>query len=75
MKSKLFYEALASIAKSEEAQKAVMRRAKQIKAAAGPGYEVSGRVGRNRARASVRTDSFSARVRNSRDNTLVRLLH
>lgn len=66
--------ALEQIAKSPAAQAEVMRRAEKVGAAAGPGFEVSGRVGQKRARASVRADSFSARVRNSRENILLRAL-
>lgn len=52
----------------------VRGRADRVCSAAGPGFEASSRVGRNRARASVRADSFSARVRNSRENILIRAL-
>lgn len=52
----------------------VRRRADRVAAAAGPGFEASSMIGRNRARASVRADTFSARVRNSRQNILIRAL-
>lgn len=52
----------------------VRGRAERVAVAAGPGFEASSMIGRNRARASVRADTFSARVRNSRDNILIRAL-
>lgn len=52
----------------------VRARANRVRDAAGPGFEASSMVGRNRARASVRADTFSARVRNSRQNILLRAL-
>jgi hypothetical protein len=65
---------LARLAKSPEALAEVEARAKKVAAAAGPGFEVSSRIGVNRARASVRADSYSARRRNSRQNILIRAL-
>lgn len=65
---------LAKMAKSPEALAEVEARAKKVARAAGPGFEMSSRIGRNRARASVRADSFSARVRNSRQAILLRAL-
>lgn len=48
--------------------------AAQIAARAGDGYEVSHWQGKNRARASVYTDTFSARYDNARNQTLLRAL-
>lgn len=66
--------AAAEILKSPAVLADVTARAARVRDAAGPGFEMSARVGRNRARASVRADSFSARVRNSRENILIRAL-
>jgi len=62
------------ILRSDEALALVARAAERVQASAGPGFEVRYRVGRNRARASVYADTFSARVRNSRENILIRAL-
>lgn len=66
--------AAAEILKSPAVLADVRARADRVAAAAGPGFEASSMVGRNRARASVRADTFSARVRNSRQNILIRAL-
>lgn len=66
--------AAAEILKSPAVLADVRRRADRVADAAGPGFEASSMVGRNRARASVRADTFSARVRNSRQNILLRAL-
>ena len=66
--------AAAEILKSPGVLADVRGRAERVAAAAGPGFEASSMVGRNRARASVRADTFSARVRNSRENILIRAL-
>ncbi|MHA7287117.1 hypothetical protein ACX80I_12620 [Arthrobacter sp. MDT3-44] len=52
----------------------VKKRADRIAAAAGPGFESSAIVGKNRARASVRTTDIPSMIRNSRENTLIRAL-
>ena len=46
--------------RGSEIQADLARRARNIASAAGPGHEVDSEVGRNRARASVRTDTFEA---------------
>lgn len=66
--------AAAEILKSPAVLADVRARAERVRSAAGPGFEASSMVGRNRARASVRADTFSARVRNSRQNILLRAL-
>ncbi len=48
--------------------------AAEIAARAGDGYEVSHWQGKNRSRASVYTDTFSARYDNARNQTLLRAL-
>ena len=66
--------AAGEILKSPAVLADVRARAERVADAAGPGFEASSMVGRNRARASVRADTFSARVRNSRQNILIRAL-
>lgn len=71
--------ALESILKSPGVLADVRSRAERVRDAAGPGFEISsmigaGRSAAGRARASVRAESFSARVRNSRENILLRAL-
>ncbi|WP_208739639.1 hypothetical protein [Arthrobacter agilis] len=52
----------------------VKARADRIAAAAGPGFEAISMIGKNRARASVRTTDIPSIVRNSRDQILLRAL-
>ena len=66
--------AAAEILKSASVLADVRARADRVAEAAGPGFTASSRIGRNRARASVKAESFSARVRNSRENILIRAL-
>lgn len=66
--------AAGEILKSPAVLADVRARADRVATAAGPGFEASSMIGRNRARASVRADTFSARVRNSRQNILIRAL-
>jgi hypothetical protein len=71
--------AMESILQAPEILADVRARAERVRDAAGPGFEMSsmigaGRAAAGRARASVRAESFSARVRNSRENILIRAL-
>lgn len=63
---------LREILKDKSTERAALRRAEAIARACGRGYKATSVIGKNRARASVITDSFAARVDNSRRNTLVR---
>lgn len=63
---------ITQILKSPSMRSAVERRARQIAAASGPGYEADSMIGRNRARASVYAKSFRARRDNARNNTILR---
>lgn len=74
MKSTINPKVLAQFAKSKETEALVYARAKKVAAAAGPGFTATSRIGKNRARASVKAETFSARVRNSRENILIRAL-
>lgn len=56
------------------AQTLVNEQANRIESAAGDGFVASQRQGKNRYRAIVYADTWSARRRNARDNTLLRAL-
>lgn len=71
---KLNRRGVAKILKDRSVERAALRRAQRIATAAGPGYKATSMVGRNRARASVITDTYAARVDNARRNTLLRSL-
>lgn len=60
--------------KSGPVQRELLRRAELIAAAAGEGMEASVEVGRNRARASVITGTFKARLDEARHRALTRAL-
>ncbi len=60
--------------KSAEVQADLERRAKAIAEAAGPGMEVDVRVGKTRARASVRTETFEAILSEATDKTLTKAI-
>lgn len=63
-----------SILKSAEVAADIRRRGERVGAAAGPGFVVDFRVGKNRARASVGTTDIVSRRRNAKNNTLIRAL-
>lgn len=65
---------VSAVLKSQSVENAARARAERIARAAGPGYEASSTVGRNRARASVITGTYEARIDNQRRNTLLRSL-
>ena len=60
--------------RSPEIQGDLRRRADRIASAAGPGHEVDVAAGRNRARASVRTDSIDAMFDEATARNLTRSL-
>lgn len=62
------------ILRSREVADDLRRRAERIAAAAGPGHEVEVAIGRNRARASVRTATIDAMVAEGTSRTLTRAL-
>lgn len=70
MKFELNREGVRALLQSSEVQADVRRRAEAIAAAAGEGMEADSTVGRNRARASVRTGTFEARMAESKDRKL-----
>lgn len=63
-----------ALLKSQEVQDDLRRRAEAIASAAGPGMEADVRVGKSRARASVRTGDFDAILAEARDKALTRAI-
>jgi tRNA A37 threonylcarbamoyltransferase TsaD len=60
--------------KSKDVEDDLLRRAERIAAAAGPGMEASVIIGENRARASVITGTFAARLAEARHMALTRAI-
>lgn len=65
---------LREVLASGEAAALVDSHAQRLASAAGDGFVASQRMGRNRQRAIVYPDTWSAKHRNARENTLVRVL-
>jgi hypothetical protein len=63
-----------AVLKSAEVQEMLNARAARIAAAAGAGMEVSSRVGKTRARASVITATRAARLAEATDRSLTRAI-
>ena len=58
--------------KSSEMQDVLKKHATTIKNRAGDGYEQDIYIGRNRANAMVKAETFKARKDNSKNNTLLK---
>ena len=65
---------LEELARGAVAQTLVHQHAERIASAAGDGFVASYQQGRSRYRAIVYADTWSAKHRNRRDNTLIRVL-
>lgn len=65
---------LREVLASSEAASLVDTHANRIAGAAGDGFVASQQMGRNRQRAIVYADTWSAKHREARDNVLVRVL-
>ena len=61
--------------KSQEMQGILTEHATTIKNRAGDGYEQDIYVGKNRANAMVKAETFKARKDNSKNNTLLKAVH
>lgn len=72
VKIKLNKPGVRELLRGEEMQADLKRRADKIAAAAGPGNEVETFVGKNRARATVRTATIEARIAEETDQSLTR---
>jgi hypothetical protein len=74
VKLKLKRSAVRELLRSAEIQADIGARARRIAAAAGEGFEVDESVGRNRARASVRTVSHEGRYAEATQRALTRAI-
>lgn len=72
MRVKLNKASVRALLRSPEIQRDLKRRADAIAQAAGPGFEADLSVGRNRARATVRTATRAARRAEATNRTLSR---
>ena len=72
---KLNRKGVAELMKSQEMQGILKEHATTIKDRAGDGYEQDIYVGKNRANAMVKAETFKARKDNSKNNTLLKAVH
>lgn len=72
---KLNRKGVAELMKSSEMQSVLKEHATTIKNRAGDGYEQDIHVGRNRANAMVKAETFKAKKDNSKNNTLLKAVH
>ena len=72
---KLNRQGVAELMKSQEMQDILKKHATTIKDRAGDGYEQDIHVGKNRANAMVKAETFKARKDNSKNNTLLKAVH
>lgn len=72
---KLSRKGVAELMKSQEMQGVLKEHATTIKNRAGDGYEQDIHVGRNRANAMVKAETFKAKKDNSKNNTLLKAVH
>jgi hypothetical protein len=71
---KLNSRGMRALLRSPEMLADLERRAARIATAAGPGHEVEGSIGRNRARAAVITATAEARIAEAKRRTLTRAI-
>lgn len=72
MQFKLNRSGVANMMKSEGMQKVLEKKASEIKNRCGEGYEQDIYVGRNRANAMVRAETYEAKKDNAENNTLLK---
>ena len=72
---KLNLQGVAELMKSKEMQDILKEHATTIKDRAGDGYEQDIYIGKNRANAMVKAETFKARKDNSKNNTLLKAVH
>lgn len=72
---KLNRKGVAELMKSQAMQGILKEHATAIKNRAGDGYEQDIYVGKNRANAMVKAETFKARKDNSKKNTLLKAVH
>lgn len=66
---------VAELMKSQAMQDVLSEHAKTIKDRAGDGYEQDIYVGKNRANAMVKAETYKAKKDNSKNNTLLKAVH
>ncbi len=67
---KLNRKGVRELLRSQEVRADLERRARKVATKAGPGHRVESSIGRNRARASVITDTAEARIAEGKDRNL-----
>ena len=67
-------EGVAELMKSDAMQRILREKAKQVESAAGEGFQMEEQIGKFRAVARVRANSYAARRKNSHENTLLKAL-
>ena len=72
---KLNRKGVAELMKSQAMQSVLKEHATTIKNRAGDGYEQDVYVGKNRANAMVKAETFKAKKDNSKNNTLLKAVH
>ena len=72
---KLDRKGVAELMKSQAMQEVLKEHATTIKNRAGDGYEQDIYIGKNRANAMVKAETFKARKDNSKNNTLLKAVH
>ena len=72
---KLNRKGVAELMKSQAMQGILKEHATTIKNRAGDGYEQDIHVGKNRANAMVKAETFKAKKDNSKNNTLLKAVH
>ena len=72
---KLNRKGVAELMKSQAMQDVLKEHATTIKNRAGDGYEQDIYVGKNRANAMVKAETFKAKKDNSKNNTLLKAVH
>lgn len=74
LKIKLNREGVRQMLQSEEMQNLLRERAETALASLGEGYEVTTRVGKNRANASIKAATYKARKDNLKNNSILKAL-
>lgn len=65
---------IGELLKSQEVAASIREEAKKVQARAGDGYELSEKIGNERALCAVVADSIHARRSNAKNNTLLRAI-
>lgn len=71
---KLNRKGVKELLKSEEMADIINKKAEEIKDRCGDGFEVSKYEGKNRVNASVKAETFKAKRKNAKENTILKAL-